>query len=56
MTLGLLRVDSSNRIEALDAIRGIAALAIVALHGVYIFPLGSDIPSGMVILPKIHRL
>jgi peptidoglycan/LPS O-acetylase OafA/YrhL len=36
---------SDHRIDGLDALRGIAALGIVVVHSLYMFPLGPSVPS-----------
>jgi peptidoglycan/LPS O-acetylase OafA/YrhL len=36
---------STKRIEGLDALRGIAAAGVVAVHAAFMFPLGPNIPS-----------
>ncbi len=38
-------VASAQRIEGLDALRGIAALGVVAVHSVNMFPIGPGVPN-----------
>ena len=42
-----LEAGTAQRIDGLDALRGMAALGIVAVHAVYMFPLGPAIPRFM---------